>query len=173
MATRAEPAARSRWTPGSLPLETLLGAALVAAAYVTVAVSGGGYSTTFQAAMGLLLWWAVIVGLAARLLPRAAVPRAALAGGLCLAAYAVLTGLSVGWASDDGQVFVELTRTSAYLGAFALVVLLSRPGGAKPWLAGIAAGLVVVAALALGSRLLPSLFPAEDIPRFLPTARAR
>lgn len=164
---------RSRWTPGSVPLETLLGAALVAVAYVTVAASGGGYSTLFQAAMGLLLWWTVIIGLAARLLPRAAVPRAALAAGLCLAAYAVLTGLSVGWASDDGQVFVELTRASAYLGAFALVVLLSTPGGARPWLTGIAAGLVVVAALALGSRLVPSLFPAEDIPRFLPTARAR
>jgi O-antigen ligase len=145
----------------------------VAAAYVAVAASGGGYSATFQAGAALLVWWLVALGLLTRWLPLGPVPGAALAAGLCLAGYALMAGLSAAWASDDGATFTELTRGLSYLGTFALVVLLSARLGARPWLNGLAIGLVAVAALALGSRLEPSWFPNQELGVFLPAARAR
>jgi hypothetical protein len=162
MASRVEPAARAGASRG-LPAggAAAVAAVAVAGAYVAVAASGGGYSSTFQAGAALLVWWLVALGLLTRFLPLGRIPAAALAAGLCLAGYALMAGLSAAWASDDGATFIELTRALSYLGTFALVVMLSAGSGARPWLGGLAIGLVVVGALALGSRLQPSWFPHQ------------
>jgi hypothetical protein len=136
--------------------------AAVAVAYVVVSLADGGYAPEAIAAGTLLIWWAVIVGLAVGAWPRAGIPRAAISAGLCFAALAALTGLSIAWASDDGRAFVELVRISGYAGLFALVVLASSRASARSWLTGLAIGLVAVAALALGSRFEPSLLPGHD-----------
>jgi hypothetical protein len=174
MASRVEPAAQAGLAPRlPRPGAATAGALGVAGAYVAVAASGGGYSPSFQAGAALLVWWLVGLGLLTRWLPLGRVPAAALAAGLCLAGYALMAGLSAGWASDDGVAFTELARALAYLGVFVLVVLLGGRSGARPWLIGLAAGLAVVAAIALASRLQPSWFPHQDLERFLPAARAR
>ena len=138
-----------------------------------VATAGGGYSAEFRAGASLLVWWAVIAGLAFGVLPRARVPGRALVAGGGLLALAVLALLSIGWASDDGAAFAEAVRASGYLGAFTLVVLASPAGSARSWLGGLAIGLVVVAALALGSRIEPSAFPEQDLSRLLPSVATR
>ena len=115
----------------------------------------------------------MIIGLVLGGWPRAPIPRAALLAGLCLAGLAALTLLSGLWAGDGGRVFAELVRVLAYLGLFALVVIASPAGSARQWLAGLAVGLLAVAALALGSRLQPELFPANELVSFLPNTRAR
>jgi hypothetical protein len=120
-----------------------------------------------------LVWWVVIAGMVFGLWPRARVPRAAIAAGGGLLALTVLTGLSLAWAADDGRAFTELVRVAGYLGLFTLVVVASPPGSARLWLAGLAIGLVAVAILALGSRMLPSLFPTNDLARLLPSVRTR
>lgn len=174
MASRVEPAAPAGRAPRlARPGAATAGALGVAGAYVAVAASGGGYSPTFQAGAALLVWWLVGLGLVTRWLPLARVPAAALVAGLCLGGYALMTGLSAGWASNDGVAFTELTRALGYLGVFVLVVLLGGGSGARPWLTGLAIGLAVVAAIALGSRLQPSWFPHQELDRFLPAARAR
>jgi O-antigen ligase len=146
----------------------------VAVAYVVVSLAEGGYAPEAIAAGTLLIWWAVIVGLAVGAWPRTATPRPAIAAGLCIAGLGLLTALSLGWASDDGQAFIEVVRVAGYTGLFALVVLASPMGSARSWLVGLAIGLVVVAALALGSRLEPGL-PGGDheIESFLASARGR
>ena len=48
-----------------------------------------------------------------------------------------MMALSLAWASDDGDGFEDVVRTLAYLGAFVCVVLASRRGEARPWLAGL------------------------------------
>jgi O-antigen ligase len=146
----------------------------VAVAYVVVSLADGGYAPEALAAGTLLIWWTVIVGLAVGAWPRADTPRPAIAAGLCIAGLGLLTGLSLGWASDDGQAFVEVVRVAGYTGLFALVVLASPAGSARSWLLGLAIGLAVVAALALGSRLEPA-FPGSDqeINRFLASAEGR
>lgn len=136
--------------------------AAVAVAYVVVSLADGGYAPEAIAAGTLLIWWAVIVGLAVGGFPRAGIPRATISAGLCIAGLAALTALSLAWASDDGKAFIELVRVSGYAGLFVLVILASPRASARSWLTGLAIGLVAVAALALGSRFEPSLLPGHD-----------
>ena len=138
-----------------------------------VAASGGGYSATFRAGAAVIVWWAVIAGLAFGFLPRARVPRAAVLAGVSLLALALLSALSIGWASDNGAAFSEAVRVAAYLGLFTLVVLASPLASAGAWLSGLGAGLAGVAALALGSRMQPSLFPEQDLVTFIPSVATR
>jgi hypothetical protein len=145
----------------------------VAVAYVVVATAGGGYSPQFRAGATLVVWWAVVVGLVFGLWPRARVPARALVAGAGLLALTVLSGLSIGWAADDGGAFTETVRAAGYLGVFTLVVLASPAGSARSWLGGLAIGLVAVSALALGSRIEPSAFPEQDLSRLLPSVATR
>ena len=146
----------------------------VAVAYVVVSLADGGYPPEAIAAGTLLIWWAVIVGLAVGAWPRAEIPGPAVAAGLCIMGLGLLTGLSLAWSSDDGRTFIELVRVAGYSGLFVLVVLTSPPDSARTWLVGLALGLVAVAALALGSRLEPSLPGSEaEIARFIPGSEGR
>ncbi|MGH2591285.1 MAG: hypothetical protein ACRDGW_10890, partial [Actinomycetota bacterium] len=161
-----QPSARS-------PMKHALAVA-VAVAYVALSLPDGGYPPEAVAAGTLLIWWAVIVGLAVGAWPRAPVPQPAITAGLCIAGLGLLTGLSMAWASDDGRAFIELVRVAGYAGLFALVILASPEGSARSWLLGLAIGLAAVAALALGSRFEPSL-PGDDqgLGDALPTAQGR
>jgi hypothetical protein len=146
----------------------------VAVVYVVVSLADGGYPPEAIAAGALLIWWAVIVGLAVGALPRSGIPRPAILAGLCIVALGALTGLSLGWASDDGLAFIELVRTAGYAGLFVLVVLASPAGSARTWMIGLAIGLVAVAALALGNRFEPALPGSEaEIGRFIPGSEGR
>ena len=66
------------------------------------------------------------------------------------------------WADDAQRAFSEVVRIAGYLGLFVLVVIASSRTGARPWLIGLAGGLVVVVGGALLSRFDPSLFGGAD-----------
>ncbi len=146
----------------------------VAAAVVALALPAGGYSLELQAAITIGVWIAVIAALASGAFPRAPMPREACWAGALLLALALLTGISMAWASDDGAAYAETVRAFGYLGCFALVVCASRRASARYWLMGLAIGVVAVAALAAGSRLVPFL-PGDDreIAALLPAANGR
>ena len=105
--------------------------------------------------------------------PRSRVPAAALGAGVCLAALAAWTAISIGWASDNGGAFVEVVRVLGYLGVFVLVVIASPRASARAWLGGLALGLVIVAGLALLSRFEPSFGGDKELGTFLPAAAGR
>jgi len=135
---------------------------LIAAAYAALAYSSGGYSTEVIAAATVGVWWVVILALITRLAPGRPVPPLAIVTGGCLAAFAGLTALSMIWANDSGRAFTEIVRVAGYLGLFVLTVVVSARTGARPWLAGIAIGIVVVVVGADLSRFDPSLFGGAD-----------
>jgi O-Antigen ligase len=147
----------------------------VAASCVGIALAEGGFAPTAYAASALILWAAVVIGLATGLVPRSEPPVAAIAAGLCLAGFAGLIALSLLWASDNGRAFEDVVRALAYLGAFVLAVVASRRGDARAWLLGLAIGLVAVGAIALLARFEPGLFgdPDADLRETLPAARGR
>jgi hypothetical protein len=152
----------------------LLIAAIVALAIVLAAIAEGGYSIEARAVLALLVWTAVIAGLGFGYLPRSRLPDAALVAASLLGVVAVLAGLSVAWASDDGTVVNEFIRASFYLGLFTLVICTSREGQMRAWLAGLALGIVAVGFIALLSRLIPPLPGGdEQISRLLPFATGR
>jgi hypothetical protein len=150
-------------------------AALIAAAYAALAYSNGGYSTELIAAVTVAVWWLVILGLATRTVPRRPIPRLAVVAGGCLAAFGGLTALSMIWANDAGRTFTEVVRVAGYLGLFVLAVLVSARTSARPWLVGLAVGIVVVVAGGILSRFDPSLFGGADRDIFaaLPASNGR
>jgi hypothetical protein len=159
-------APRPRATGGaSLVFCALLAATLT----VGLSVVEGGASALALGALSTLVWGCVLIGAIFGLLPVRPVPRTAAVAALALTALALLTGLSLGWASDEGRAFLELTRVLGYLGVFALVLLASPRGSARAWLGGFAIGLAAVAALALGSRLLEPGSGTEELAA-LPTS---
>jgi O-Antigen ligase len=149
--------------------------AAVAAGIVALAMAEGGYGPVAFAAGALVVWAAVLLGLATGILPRSEPPRPAIAAGACLLGLAALTALSLAWANDDGRAFEDVVRALGYLGLFALAVVAARRGDGGQWLRGLAIGLTAVAAIALGSRLEPSIFGDADleIAASLPVAQGR
>lgn len=96
-----------------------------------------------------------------------------IAAGL-LVALTVLTAFSLGWGQDDGAAFEEAVRVASYAGLFVLAGLLAgRPGSGRGVLVGVLAGLVGVAVVALGSRLLGIGEGDAALADQLPTARGR
>ncbi len=148
---------------------------LIAAAYAALAYSSGGYSTELIAAVTVGVWWVVILALITRVVPRRPIPPLAIVTGVCLAAFGGLTALSMIWANDSGRAFTEVVRVAGYLGLFVLTVLVSARTGARPWLAGIAIGIVVIVVGADLSRFDPSLFGGADRSIFvsLPASNGR
>jgi hypothetical protein len=148
--------------------------AAIAGAYTALSLADGGFEIPVIAGATFVIWWAVIVGLALGVFPRATVPTRAIVSGACLGALGLLGALSMRWASDDAMAFTDVVRVAGYLGLFLLALLATPRGGARVWLWGIAIGIVAVAALALGSRYEPSLPGGNvQIATFLPEAQGR
>ena len=149
--------------------------AIVAAALLGLALADGGSEITAYSIGAVVVWAGVLVGIATGWLPRSRPGTLAVAAGACLAAIAVITGLSAIWASDPGSAFDEAVVALAYTGAFVLVLLAAGPGSASGWLAGLAIALVGISILALGSRLEPSVFGdgEAELIAALPAAEGR
>ena len=137
-----------------------------------LALDQGGYGLGTRGAAGILIWWSLLVLVAAGIWPRAAVPRAALVTGGLLAAFCVLTGVSALWADSAEGAFLELGRVGIYLGVFAVVVAATARGGMAAWTDGLAGGIAAVAVLALADRCFSWHDPAA-LRSFLPGAEVR
>lgn len=137
---------------------------MVAAATVLVSFQATGYGLGGHAALAIAAWSVVLMLLGLRLTAHSRVPRSAWAAGGLLALFAATAGLSSLWATSAELAFDEFDTVGLYLGVFVLVVLGARRGEADRWADGLAAGLAVVALIALASRFFPSLAPQPALP---------
>src|SRR5689334_10664229 len=110
LATRFDGAALGAWT---------LAFALVA----YLALRGGGYDTVVRSEVGVAIWWIVLLGAAAGVLP-AGIRREGLVTIGLLAGFAVWTGLATTWSESAERTVVELGRVTAYLGVLVLAIAL-------------------------------------------------
>ena len=153
---------------------SVTGAPLVAtsSAIVALSVASGGYSGLALGSATVVVWLLV---LAVSLVQRDVAPlsEAFLAAAASLLALVAFTALSLAWATDDGSGFVDVVRLAGYLGAFVLVGLATRRGGAAEILAGIAVGVVTVSAVALISRLGGAGGGEAELAALLPAASGR
>ena len=147
---------------------------LIAAAYAALAYSSGGYSTELIAAVTVGVWWVVILALITRVVP-ATDPAARDRHGRVPGGVRGLTALSMIWANDPAGRSPRSCASPATWACFVLTVLVSARTGARPWLAGIAIGIVVIVVGADLSRFDPSLFGGADRSIFvsLPASNGR
>jgi hypothetical protein len=144
----------------------------VAAGLTALALADGGYPPEVLGIATVTVWVLATALLFGRWVPASGVsaPFAlALALVVALALWAVA---SFAWAGDDAAAFAAVVRVALYAGLLALVGIAARPGSGPSWLVGIALGGSVIAAVALGSRLI-GFGADQELARALPLAGDR
>jgi hypothetical protein len=137
-------------------------------------LKGGGYDPLVHDQVGIGIWWILLVATAVGALPRPRPGRLAWAALALLAAFVVWTALSLGWTESAERTAADLARVTGYLGIFALAVFAIGRIGARRLVGAVAAGIVVVATVALLSRFHPAWFPgANQTASFLSDDRER
>jgi hypothetical protein len=148
----------------------LLGFLLV----VYLGMNGGGYESVIRGQVGIAVWWGVLLGLAVGALPLRKLRRNAWIALGALAAYVAWVALSSTWSSTVDGSFADLGRVTTYLGIFALALGLRGSRGARRMISALGAGIFVLAAVGLLSRLHPAWFPdAKETVSFLTANRSR
>ena len=156
------------------PIPAALAAWLLPFALITyLGLRGGGYDVIVRSEVGIAAWWIVLLGALAGVLPVARLRAPAWVGLGLLAAFAVWTGLSLGWTESDERTVIELGKVAAYLGILALAFAAIGPGAARHAINGAAAAVVFIAAIAVLSRLVPDWFGQTDLERVFPSNAGR
>ncbi|MHB8492535.1 MAG: hypothetical protein ACYDA6_10045, partial [Solirubrobacteraceae bacterium] len=170
--------ADTRRTPLSLAIGPARRASAAAwtlgfAAPLYLAMRGGGYETVLRDQVGIALWWVVLVGVLAGVLPLARPSRAQLTMLGALVGFAAWTGLGALWSQNSGHTVAELSRLSCYAAVLALAIVTVHVGARGALVGGLACAIGAVAVLALLSRLHPAWFPANETAAFLPGSLPR
>jgi hypothetical protein len=148
----------------------LLGFVLV----VYLGLEGGGFDILASGQVGIAIWWILLLGFAVGAFPRRRPGPAALALIGLLVAFVAWTALSLTWSESFEKTALDLARMLTVLGVFALAVVTRDRGGSEHMVHALAAGIFVISAVALLSRLHPSWFPAAaETGQFLETGRER
>ena len=138
-----------------------------------LALEGGGYDSIVRGEVGIVAWWAVLVGSVALLLPAARPePRSLIALAL-LAGFALWTAIGITWTDSVERSVIEVSRLVTLIGLFALAIAIQRDGELERTVAGVGAAIALVAVLALGSRLAPGIFSGEPTGSLLSDASYR
>ena len=131
-----------------------------------LALSNGGYDTIVRSQVGIAVWWIVLLGALAGVLPM----RFGWAGWVAIAllgGFALWTGLAATWSESAERSIVELGRAATYLGVLVLAISLQGRAAARHTINGLACAIGLVTLLAVLSRLHPQWFPANDHVKFL------
>ena len=158
---------RSHLNPPALSAWTL---AFALVAYL--ALRGGGYDTVVRSDVGVAVWWIVLLGALAGILPARIGASGWIAIGL-LGGFAVWTGLAIGWSESAEQSVIELGRIAAYLGVLVLAIAVQGRTAARHTINGLACAIGLVTVLAVLSRLHPQAFGGNESYQFLHALSAR
>ncbi len=160
---RLQPAAIGTW-------------ALAAGLVLYVALDGGGFDLVARSHVAIVVWWIILSAAAWGLLPSSRLPRPAWIGLGLFGAFVAWTALATTWSLSSERSLQEVSRVDFYLGVvvLGLAVFRDREHSLRHALNAVATAIVVVAALAVASRLDPGLFPAAtQTASFLPGTSGR
>ncbi|HEY2435962.1 MAG TPA: O-antigen ligase family protein, partial [Solirubrobacteraceae bacterium] len=150
--------------------------ALAGGLVLYLAIDGGGYDIVVHSQVAIVVWWTVVVGAACGLLPAARITRAGWAALALFAGFVAWTALGDTWSLSSERSLADLSLVAGYLGVLVLAVLAhgDRERAVRHTIAALATTIVIVAGLALASRLHPGLFPAAaQTASFLPGTSRR
>jgi hypothetical protein len=140
---------------------------LPVALIVYLSLRGGGYDLIPRSEVGILVWWALLLGVAVGTLTISPIRRPARWVLLVALALVAWTALSLGWTESAERTAAELARLATYLGVLALALAIQRGGRWRSLFSGITVGLTAVVALAVLSRLQPEWFPQNELGKYL------
>jgi O-antigen ligase len=137
-----------------------------------LALRGGGYDIVVRSEVAIAVWWIVLLGALAGILPARIGIWGWIAIGL-LAAFAAWTGLAIGWSESAEQSVIEVGRIAAYLGVLVLAIAIQGRTAARHTVNGLTCAIGLVTVLAVLSRLHPQAFGGEHHFRFLGPSSTR
>ncbi len=126
---------------------------------------GGGYDIVVRNQVGLVVWWIVLIGAAAGVLPVSRFARVAWAGLALFGVFVVWTAIASTWSLSSERSLEELSRVAAYLGLLLLGISIHRDRAVAlhHTVHAVGAAIVVIASFAVISRLFPNSFPAAHV----------
>jgi hypothetical protein len=157
----------------SLTISAIGTSAVVAAAVFYAAWEDGSYSVASRSAIAIVVWWTIVVAVAARVWPLEPVPKGAVLTGSLLAAFALWDLASTVWAASAEKAYAEFDRTALYLGVYVLAVIAVDRRRRADVVDGLTAAIAAVGVVALLSRLFPGVFPSRGVSTLLPSASTR
>ncbi len=129
-----------------------------AALILGLALAGGGFDLGDRHVAGLAIWLVVVVLLVFGAAGRAVLERPFYWTSGLIGAVALFSAISSLWSGSIELSVTEVDRVLVYLGAFLAAFLIAQTDQRRQRFAeGVAIGLIGVAILGLGSRLLPDL----------------
>ena len=148
-------------------------AAIVAVLIGVTTLWYGGSPPEITAAISVLTWWAIALGLGFGVLPVSRLTKKSYVPIALLAALTVLTGLSFFWTNNEGLAFDKTVQMICIFGLFVLALLCAAPGSARGWLMGIAGGLTFIVLLSVLSRFFPGIGDDPELRQNLFTSAGR
>lgn len=136
---------------------------LACAPVLYLGLRGGGYDAVVRGEVGIAIWWLLLVGALAGILPAVRPGRAALALVGAFALFTVWTGLGITWSASAERGVLELARVVTYLGILVLAVAALDARTARSALHGAAVACAAIGLLAVLSRIRPEWLPASDL----------
>ncbi len=141
-----------------------------------LAFDGGGYDIVVHSQASILVWWIVLFGAAWGLLPAGRLGRSALAGLALFGGFVVWSALATTWSISTERSLADVSLVAGYLGVLALGLMVHRDRhrGLHHTTIALSIAIVVVAVLAVASRLDPGLITASSqTSSFLPGTQDR
>jgi hypothetical protein len=138
-------------------------------------IDGGGYDMVVRSDAGVVVWWMVLLGAVAGIIPAARLSRTGWAALGAFGAFVVWSGISTSWALSPERSLDELSRLVSYGGVLVLAVATfgDRDRALRHVVAAVATAIAALALLALISRLVPDAFPAARTTGALLHVRSR
>lgn len=122
-------------------------------------LNGGGFDPLIHDQVGVAVWWIVPATVLVGALPRKRPGSLAWSALGLLAALVAWTALSLGWTESPDGTWEDIAYVATYLGVFVLAVLSRGARSARQTVGAVGAGIALVSAIALLSRLHPAWFP--------------
>ncbi len=158
------------WIRPRLP--AFAGYAVPFALVLYLALVSGGYDLITRSQVGIVVWWAILLGAALGLLPLIRITRSgwivlAIMGGLALwTAIGTLT-----WTQSTERSVIEASRVITLLGFLLVLLMLQGREGLRRSVGAAGAAMATVAVIALASRFHPAWFDIGELPAGYPVAR--
>lgn len=133
-----------------------------------VALKRGGYDSVVRDEIGFLVWWAVLLGGLASILPRYQLPRTAWAGLGLLLAFGLWTATGLSWTESVERTVNETARVATLLGVLGLGLAIQGRDSARQMVSGVAAAIALIGFIALLPRLGVGLLSTFDSDSLLP-----
>lgn len=145
-----------------------LGAALTPVVLILyLAFTNGGFEPVSRSVVGIAVWWTVLLGAALNFLSLGGATRSTRAVFGLAVAFAAWTALSLLWTDSDERTATELARVSVYLGVFTIALVVQGEERWRLLLRGVTAGVLIVCAVAVLSRMRPEWFPERAAGAYL------